>query len=54
MRGNRDNLQLTREARVSRMNSGKELTGILIGRGMERGKGLVGLVYDVVEGGHCV
>lgn len=49
-----NNLQLTRKVRSPSVNRHKELEGILISRGVKRREALVGLVDDVIEGGHLV
>jgi hypothetical protein len=48
----RDDLELAREVRALLVDAHKQLAGILVRGCMPRSEGLVGLVDDVVEGGH--
>ena len=50
----RDDLELAREVRALLVDAHKQLAGILVRGRVPRSEGLVGLVDDVVEGGHLV
>ena len=49
----RDDLELARELGLLVEDARKQLAGILVRGRVPRSEGLVGLVDDVVEGGHC-